>query len=324
MHIPPGDLDVLTMGEALIDMISVEETTSLMNARRFERYQGGSPLNIAVNVAKLGGRAAVLAKVGEDAFGRFIRAELRAAGVETAYLRTDPQARTSVVFVSRSKATPDFEPFRDADFRLTPAEVAAAALHRARVIHTSTWPLSREPFRSAVTAAFRQARAMGKVLSLDPNYSRRVWPDRDDALRVLTELLGYTHVTKPSLDDARRLFEDTATPETYVARFHAMGPEIVVLTMGAEGMLLSAEGRVTHIPAHPVAVVDATGAGDAFWAGLLMALLDGHPPAACARFAREIAEIKLTQVGPLPEHLDRQALYARALRPTPNVPAARP
>jgi fructokinase len=88
-----------------------------------------------------------------------------------------------------------------------------------------------------------------------------------------------------------------------------MGPAIVVLTMGAEGVLLSEEGDVTYIPARKVDVVDATGAGDSFWAGFLTALLDGSPLQRCALFAREIVERKLTTVGPLPDSIDREEIY---------------
>ena len=81
--------------------------------------------------------------------------------------------------------------------------------------------------------------------------------------------------------------------------------------MGAGGVLLSERGKLTHVPARPIEVVDATGAGDAFWAGFLVALLDGHSPWHCALFAREIVERKLTTIGPLPDVMDRQAVYAR-------------
>ncbi|MBS3782820.1 MAG: carbohydrate kinase, partial [Anaerolineae bacterium] len=83
------------------------------------------------------------------------------------------------------------------------------------------------------------------------------------------------------------------------------------LTMGAEGILLSEEGETTYIPARQVDVVDATGAGDSFWAGFLTALLDGNSLERCVLFAREIVERKLTTVGPLPDAIDRADIYAR-------------
>ena len=309
LSIPGGDLDLLVIGETLIDFISVEETESLLEATTFQRFAGGSPANIAANVAKLGGQAAVISKTGMGAFGQFLKAELGRAGVQTQYMVMDHRVRTSIIFVSRTKGTPDFEPFRDADFRLEPREISEEAIARAKVVHASMWPLSREPARSAVEKAFVLAQEQGKLISLDPNYSPRIWPDTREARQVIRHMKSYTTLTKPSLDDARRLFGEGQSPEHYIARFHEMGPRVVVFTMGGAGMILSVEGQQTFIPAQPVKVVDATGAGDSFWAGFLMALLDGHPLERCVLFAREIVGRKLARIGPLPDNLDRAEIY---------------
>jgi sugar/nucleoside kinase (ribokinase family) len=311
MNIPEGDLDLLAIGETVVDFISVEETDQLYNATTFRKYQGGSPASIAVYVAKLGGKAAMVSKTGIGAFGQFLKAELQRAGVVTDYLIMDHRVHTSIVFVSHTKGTPDFEVFRSGDYRLEPREVDEGAIERAKAIHTSTWPLSREPSRSAVEKALRLSQEHGKIISLDPNYTSRIWPDYREAKEVLRRMLGLATITKPSLDDARRIFGPDKTPEAYVELFHEMGPRIVVFTMGANGVLLSEEGELTHIPARPVEVIDATGAGDAFWAGFLVALLDGNSPQRCALFAREIVERKLTTVGPLPANIDRYEAYAK-------------
>ncbi|HYN87994.1 MAG TPA: carbohydrate kinase [Ardenticatenaceae bacterium] len=311
IDISPGDLDLLAIGETLVDLISLEEADSLRDAYTFRKYLGGSPANIAVYVAKLGGRAAIVSKTGIGAFGQFLKAELRAAGVITDYLVMDHRVHTSVIFVSRTKRTPDFEAFRGGDYQLEPREVEERAVERARVVHASTFALSREPCRSAVARAFELAHQHGKIISLDPNYSQVIWPNYSEARTVIRRLLGYATLTKPSLDDAARLFGPGRSPEEYIGLFHEMGPRIVVLTMGAQGTLLSEEGRISHIPARPIAIADATGAGDSFWAGFLVALLDGHSLRRCALFAREVAERKLTTVGPLPEIIERQTIYAQ-------------
>jgi sugar/nucleoside kinase (ribokinase family) len=311
MKIPEGDLDLLALGETLVDFISVEETDWLRNAYTFRKYPGGSPANIAVYVAKLGGQAAVISKTGIGAMGQFLKSELGRAGVITDYMIMDHRVHSSVIFVSRTARTADFEAFRSGDYQLDPREVSEEAVGRAKVVHASTWALSREPCRSAVERAFQEARRRGKIISLDPNYSPTIWPDYREATEVIPRLLSYATITKPSLDDASRLFGRDRTPEEYIKRFHAMGPPIVVLTMGVDGVLLSHENELTRIPARPIEVVDATGAGDAFWAGFLVALLDGNPLRRCVLFAREIVELKLTTVGPLPDSIDRQEIYDR-------------
>jgi sugar/nucleoside kinase (ribokinase family) len=310
MFIPDGDLDLLAVGETVLDLISEEETDSLRDAYTFRKYQGGSPANIAAYVAKLGGKAAVVSKIGVGAFGQFLEAELQKSGVLTAHLVMDRRVHTSVIFISRTTGTADFEALRNGDYRLEPEEIDEQVVQRAKVVHASTFSLSREPCRSAVEKAFQLAQRCGKTISLDPNYSPVIWPDRLEAQAVIRWMMGYATITKPSLDDATRLLGHGKAPEAYVESFHEMGSDLVVLSMGAKGVLLSEAGRITHIPALPVQAVDATGAGDAFWAGFLVALLDGNSLRRCALFAREIVARKLTTVGPLPDAIDRQAVYA--------------
>ncbi len=314
IRIPEGEIDLLAVGETLVDMISEEETDDLAHASTFHRYLGGSPTNIAVYVSKLGMRAAVVSKVGDDPLGRFAAEELRKAGVLPDYLAVDPESHTTVSFITRSRGTPDFMILRGADGRLTSDEVPEDAVARARVVHASTFALSMEPCRSAVEKAFRLARDGGKIVSLDPNYSARVWPDRREALGVLRRLMSYATLTKPSLDDARRLFGPGRTEREYIELFHEMGPSVVVLTMGGRGTLLSTPQGITEIPSRPTRVMDVTGAGDSFWAGFIVALLDGHSLGDAALFAREVAEMKLSSVGPPPASIDRRALYARLAR----------
>ena len=142
---------------------------------------------------------------GIGAFGKFLKSELQRHGVVTDYLQMDHRTNTTVIFVSSTATTPDFEEFRIGDFMLESKEVPEEAIHRARVVHSSTFALSREPCRSAVIEAFRRAQEMGKIVSLDPNYSRRVWPDYKEAQGVIREAYRHVNVTKPSADDARAI-----------------------------------------------------------------------------------------------------------------------
>jgi fructokinase len=307
--IPSGDIDLLAIGEVLIDFIATDVTPSLREATTFRRYQGGSPGNIAGNVARLGGSAAIVAKTGAGAFGAFCKEELERIGVMTDYLVMDPDVHTTVIFVSQTTGTPDFEALRAGDAELSPAELPEEAVRRARLVHASTFALSRRPCRDAVRRAFELARRRGTLISLDPNYSPRIWPDKDEATAVLQELYKLVTLTKPSLDDARRLFGDGLRPEAYIDHFHAWGPPLVVLTMGKDGVIVSQEGRKTRLAALPVTVRDATGAGDAFWAGFVVSLLDGHDPVFSAHVAQAVVARKLERIGPLPGRVDRQTLY---------------
>ena len=305
LPLPTGDIDLLAIGETLIDFISEETVPSLGEAETFRRFQGGSPGNIAGNVARLGGKGGLISKIGDDAFGRFCKAELERVGVVTDYLVIDPAVRTTVIFVSKTIGTPDFSDYRAGDAELTPQEIPEEAIRRSRVVHASTFALSRRPCRDAVVHAFELAHKHGKLISLDPNYSPRIWPDKAEAMAVLRDLYALATLTKPSLDDASRLFGEGLEPEAYIERFHAWGPKLVILTMGKNGVIVSQDGHKVRFRPLPAKVVDATGAGDAFWAGYLVSLLDGHDPVFSAHFAQAVVARKLERVGPLPSSVDR-------------------
>ena len=304
-------LDVLTIGEMVVDFISVEKTDTLSNASTFERHLGGSPANIAVYVSKLGGASAVIAKTGIGALGQFLKSELQLHGVTADYLMMDHRTHTTVIFVSSTAATPDFEEFRSGDYLLRPEEMSDGAISRTKVVHASTFALSLEPCRSAVLGAFRRAREMGKIVSLDPNYSRRVWPDYKEARGVISEAYRYVDVTKPSADDARRVFGPGYEPEQYIEMFHDLGAKIVILTRSGGLVTVSDNGKVEHVgPLPRVKIENVTGARDAFWSALLMAHLDGKDWPEAVHFAHEVASLKLRVDGHVERMIDRESLYA--------------
>jgi fructokinase len=305
-------VDLLAVGEILVDLLSSEYAERLDDAPVFQRLPGGSPANLAVNVARLGGSSVLVAKAGEDGFGRFLKQNLELSGVDTSYIKLDPQHQTSLVFVARTSGTPDFQPYRSADFQLEDEDAPDELIARSRIVHTTTWPLSRQPSRRTVLKVLQKAREAGKVVSFDPNFSPKVWPDEAEARQVMRSAYRYVTITKASRDDARRFFGSDESPEASIRRFHELGPSIVVFTLGKDGSIVSLDGRILeHLPARSVQVVDATGAGDAFWSGFLVALLDGMPLERCLWFGREVVEIKLQNVGPLPANVSKEEILRR-------------
>ncbi len=304
-------IDVLSIGETLIDLISDTQHGSLTEARKFTMYPGGEATNVALNIARLGGAAALVARVGDDSFGTFLRHHLATAGVETTYLQTTLHTPTTLVIVTRQHATPDFTVYRGADAQMVPGDMPFALLPSTSLVHTSAFALSREPTCSTVLEFITQAHQAGCLISFDPNYHPRLWDMSDNPLSVFKKICPYVFLAKPSLDDCIRLFGAGKSPEAYAAHFLDWGVKQVVLTMGSAGVLLANAQGTTLYTVHEVEVVDVTGAGDSFWAGLLLAILDGYSIADAIRVAQEVAAIKLQQVGPLSHTLDRTALYAR-------------
>jgi len=306
----PPAFDVLAFGEVLVDLISGQVVESLADAGQFERFVGGEVTNVALNIARLGGRSAVVGCVGDDGFGRYIRRQLQSIGVQVAGLLTTLRAPTSIAVNARQTMTPDFIIYRGADAYIRLEDAHKEAICASRVVHTSAFALSREPARTAVLQALALARQCGRLISLDPNYHERIWPDVTDFRDKLREAYRFVDITKPSLDDSVRLFGSGLAPVAYAERFLQWGPQLVALTMGKQGVLLATnDGEFYRIRPSRAEVTDVTGAGDAFWAGLLTALLDGYAPPESACFGQMIAEAKISTVGPVSELPDRALLY---------------
>jgi len=194
---------------------------------------------------------------------------------------------------------------------MLPEDMPVSLLPTTSLVHTSAFALSREPARSTVLDFVVQAHTTGCLISFDPNYHPRLWEMNYDPLSVFRKIYPYVALTKPSLDDCTRLFGSGQTPETYASHFLAFGAKNVVLTLGNAGVLLANEEGTFYHSAEQVEVVDVTGAGDSFWAGMLLATIDGYSVTDAVRVGQAVATIKIQQVGPLSQNIDRVALYTQ-------------
>jgi len=290
-----------------VDLISTEIVTTLEDASGFQKFAGGEVSNLAMNLSRLGFPAALGACVGEDSFGIFLRKELTEAGVNLAYLQSTSEEPTTIIPVTRQTETPDFAVYRGADRCLSITDSLISAVADSSAVHTSAFALSQDPCRSTIYHLLKVAHKAGLLISLDPNYHPGIWPDLPDYLPFLKEIFQLVTVTKPSLDDCIRIFGPDLKPVEYLELFLNLGPAVVVLTMGSQGVLLgTSAGDRVQIHASSIPVKDVTGAGDAFWAGLLTGLMQGLPAIEAAKLGQSIAEYKIGILGPIRDHLPIQ------------------
>lgn len=311
MTIPPRPYALLSVGELLADLIGHHVSNSLLDAQDFRRYQGGSPANMATNMARLGNPTALVSCVGNDNIGRYLTRQIEESGVDTQFITYDPLAPTSIVLVSRTAGTPDFVAYRHADCRIHPEQLPDSLLAQAQLFHTTCFALSQQPAQDAIVDAAKRAKAAGCQVTIDTNYAPSIWPDRDQAWQVISDYCSAGALVKISEDDAERLYGSPQTPDRILADFHKMGAVLICLTLGPNGSLVSYDGgaKQSRIPGKKIDVVDVTGAGDAYWAGFLTAYLDGYAPGNCAHAGAALAKMKLTRQGPLPDKVDRKILY---------------
>ncbi|NQS92464.1 MAG: hypothetical protein HQ574_08655 [Chloroflexi bacterium] len=209
---------------------------------------------------------------------------------------------------------PDFQVNRGADSLLTIHETPDELIKHSRAVHTSCFALSREPSRSAVHRALRLAKRHKKIVSLDPNYNPKIWPDKEEAWEVLAQIMPYITIIKPSLDDARLLFDtnmdEKELESACIERFHDLGAEVVIVTRSGGIVTISDGISVEKVGPLPLVMVDSViGGSDAFWGGLLVAHLDGKSWKEAVCFAHQVAGLKLQNVGHVDHLINKELLY---------------
>jgi fructokinase len=181
---------------------------------------------------------------------------------------------TSRVHINQTVDTPIPRFERHADKQLVLSQDLREAIRQAGILHLSFWPFTEEPAREVALEAMRIARDHGVLVGFDPNYHPDLSPGYD--LPDLFDIMRSVDILKPSLDDSRRMFGEELTPEAYLARYRDMGIDLVVMTLGKDGVLVQYQTEVLRLPSLATDIIDATGAGDAFWSGLYAALLHGE------------------------------------------------
>lgn len=272
-------MDLVTLGEALIDLPSTQVGVGLADAPGFAKVVAGAPANVAAAAIRLGLNAAFVTKVGDDAFGDAIIETFGASGVNTSHIVRDPAARTGLAFVAIAADGEReflfyFDPARDLALRVE--ELDTEALCAARAFHYGSISLIAPPARGTTLKVASLARKAGALCTYDPNLRPRLWPD-EDAMRAWADFgFSEAHVAKVAAEEARFLVPEADDVPTAVQRLfdrHRL-LRFIAVTDGARGSTgYLRDTSPIHVPGFAVTPLDATGAGDAYMAGLIVSLL---------------------------------------------------
>jgi fructokinase len=265
--------DVVCLGEALVDLICQDVGHSLIEAGRFEKHAGGAPANVAVGLARLGASSAFIGKVGQDAFGDFLVGVLAANGVNTERVMRAELARTGLAFVTLDKeGEREFLFYRhpSADMLLKPDEVERMqeSILEASVFHFGSLSLIHEPTRSATLRALEIAHLADRTISFDPNLRLDQWPSPASARDRIRGVLDWVDLLKVSEIELDFLIGDQPL-DGFFDVLWSHGARLLVVTLGSEGCRFFSPTSQGTVPGFTVPVVDTTGAGDGFTAGLL-------------------------------------------------------
>lgn len=265
---------ILCIGELLIDFFTTNIKQSIIEATTFEKQAGGAPANVAATIAKLGGNAYFCGKVGDDAFGHFLKQTLLNAGVCTEQLILDPHAPTTLAFVSREMdGERDFIFNRGADELLRIEDLHLQKLMAMDIIHFgSATALLSGPFSKTYEQLMQTLRLQNHFISFDPNYRANLWKgDTERFIEKCEPFIEAAHFIKMS-DEELLLLARTDNFDKALEWITQFENKAIAITQGAAGTIFIQNGFMTMIPSIPVHAIDATGAGDAFVGAVLYKL----------------------------------------------------
>lgn len=251
---------VVVIGEALMDCV-VGPT-----GEPVREVPGGSPMNVAIGLGRLGHSALLAARVGSDARGQAITAHVRGSGVALTEdsVRHHRTSTATAHLAEDGSARYEFDVAWDVEPSMVPD---APYLH----VHTGSIACTLEPGAGAVREIVKRSRATGASISYDPNVRPHIMGSPNDALPHIEAMIAQSHLVKASDEDAAWLYPGLALDQVAL-RWQELGASLVVITRGAEGATAWCAGTTLRFPTHATSVVDTIGAGDTVMAGLISAL----------------------------------------------------
>ena len=290
---------MLTVGRVSVDLYPEQIGVPLTDVRTFRKMLGGSPTNVAVAAARLGRRAAVVTKVGDDPFGNFVRRALAGFGVDAALLGTHPTLRTPLAFCEifppdhfpllfyRSPKAPDLE-LEDGDV----GDVAS----QASLLWTTGTGLSDEPSRSTTLSALRR-RGRRPFAVHDLDFRAVLWASPQEAARWNHEALAHATVVVGNTEEVAVMLGEDLEAEEAARALLELGPDLAVVKRGEKGVLGASRDPTIGVQPVKIEVVNGLGAGDGFGGALCHGLLAGWPLERTLRFANAAGALVASRVG---------------------------
>ncbi|HIB6680204.1 TPA: aminoimidazole riboside kinase [Escherichia coli] len=257
---------VWVLGDAVVDLLPESDG-------RLLPCPGGAPANVAVGIARLGGTSGFIGRVGDDPFGALMQRTLLTEGVDITYLKQDEWHRTSTVLVDlndQGERSFTFMVRPSADLFLETTD--QPCWRHGEWLHLCSIALSAEPSRTSAFTAMTAIRHAGGFVSFDPNIREDLWQDEHLLRLCLRQALQLADVVKLSEEEWRLISGKTQNDRDICALAKEYEIAMLLVTKGAEGVVVCYRGQVHHFAGMSVNCVDSTGAGDAFVAGLLTGL----------------------------------------------------
>ena len=268
--------DVTALGELLIDF--TENGDSSQGNPTFEANPGGAPCNVLAMLNRLGKKTAFIGKVGNDMFGKQLKAAVEECGIDTRNLVMDDEVHTTLAFVhTYPDGDRDFSFYRNpgADMMLTKDDVDADLIRNSRIFHFGTLSSTHEGVREATRYALDVAKKAGCIITFDPNLRPPLWKDLNDARKEIEYGMERCDVLKISDNAVEFLFDTTDYDKGAALIEEKYHIPLVLITLGKDGSRAYYRGRkVEAAPFLQENTIETTGAGDTFCASTLNYVLE--------------------------------------------------
>lgn len=304
--------EVVTLGETMV-LFSPMQSGPLRYVHNFQKRIAGAESNVAIGICRLGHSSGWISKVGEDEFGKYLLREIQAEGVDVSRVKTTKLGPTGVMFkeIGEARETKVYYYRRgSAASLMTPEDLDPDYIKSAKILHlTGITPALSPNCLDTVREAIRIAKESGVMVSFDPNIRLKLW-GKEEAGRVLRELLPQVDLALPGLDEAEIIFGRSPV-EQLLDSFLNLGVKLVVLKTGSQGCLAADATQTIAVNAFEVdRVVDPIGAGDAFAAGFLVGMLENKSLMESAKLANAMGAFAVTTAGDIEGLPDRVELEA--------------
>ncbi len=266
-------MQVLCMGEALIDMLASKEQGG-NGAESFRKFAGGAPANVAVAVAKLGGDSALFGKLGKDQFGVYLHNTLSELGVDTSFTAYSERGQTALAFVgldADGERSFDFYIDNAAHTDLSEADLVPELFQSPRIVSFCSGSLSTSALRSVTENGLAQFRNAGSILCLDINYRPAFWDDVALAPEIICEAAAQVDMIKASREELIDLYGEDQV-DGKIQEWLDRGVSLILLTDGAQPVAFYTRDTDGTYPVPAAKAVDTTAAGDAFVGGFLFTM----------------------------------------------------
>jgi fructokinase len=270
---------IVSLGELLIDLIPHNDYTA--ENPSYEAKVGGAPVNVLSGLAKWGHSTAYISKVGNDAFGVYLKKKVSSCHINVDHVRIEETAPTTVAIVSLDEnrnRTFDFIRNPGAEQLVTKDEIDYSLIQETKIFHFGSLSLTHNPAREATMEAVKYAKQENKIISFDPNYRPLLWENQEDAKRMMTEGLKWADIVKVSDEEIQFITneDDLVKASQLLAETYSI--PLLFMTKGKEGSMVVCNGHLLEEKGLVVHPVDTTGAGDAFMASVLHQFLVKDKP----------------------------------------------